>query len=241
MSIKKKLTRREFFKDTAIAGATVAVAGALPVANAEAAVKVPKKWNKEADVVIVGYGGAGASAAISAADAGAKVIVIEKAPKGEEGGNSRVSGNLWFAPAPVDKAITYMKAMSKGMIIPDDMLRVWADEMGKNVDWMRSIGGNPTLANPQSAFCSPEFPDFPGSESSKTYFATPGGWGQERTWKVLQAAVEKRKIEILYATPAKDLVQNPMTKEILGIVAEQGGKPITIKAKKSCHHDLWRL
>ena len=35
-------------------------------------------WQEEADVVIVGYGGAGATAAISAHDAGASVIVLEK-------------------------------------------------------------------------------------------------------------------------------------------------------------------
>ena len=119
------------------------------------------------------------------------------------------------------------------MVIPDDMLKVWADEMGKNADWVKSIGGNPVVAQPQSAFCSPEFPDFPGAESSKTYFATPGGWGQQRLWKVLQAAVEKRKVEVLNATAAKDLVQNPKTREILGVIAEREGKSFSIKAKRA--------
>ena len=36
-------------------------------------------WDEEADVVILGCGGAGAVAAITASDAGAKVIVVEKA------------------------------------------------------------------------------------------------------------------------------------------------------------------
>ena len=231
---KKTLTRREFFKDAAIAGAAVGATALLGNAQAEAApVPIPKKWNREADVVIVGYGGAGAAVAITAADAGAKVLIIEKAPKGEEGGNTRVSGNLWFNPTPVDKAVTYMKALAGGMTIPDDMLQVWAVEMEKNADWVKSIGGNPSLAKPQSAFCSPEFPDLPGADSSRTYFATPGGWGQERLWKVLQAAVIARKIDILFATAAKDLVQNPKTKEIIGVIASQGGKALSIKAKRA--------
>ncbi|HPX00412.1 MAG TPA: FAD-binding protein, partial [Sedimentibacter sp.] len=46
-------------------------------------------WHGEYDVVVVGYGGAGATASIEAADQGAKVLLIEKAPKGEEGGNTR--------------------------------------------------------------------------------------------------------------------------------------------------------
>ncbi len=230
---KNKMTRREFLKDAAIASAAVAATTALSTTPTEAAVSIPKKWDKAVDVVVIGYGGAGASVAITAADAGTKVLIIEKAPEGEEGGNTRVAGNLWFNPTPAGKAITYMKAMADGMPIPDDILTVWADEMGKNADWVKRIGGNPSLANPQSAFCSPEFPEFPGSDSSKTYFASPGGWGQERLWKVLQAAVNKRGIEVLFTTAAKNLVQDPKTRDILGVIAERGGKPFAIKAKRA--------
>jgi 3-oxosteroid 1-dehydrogenase len=47
--------------------------------TAEAAAP-PKRWDREADVVCVGYGGAGAVTAITAADLGASVIIIEKLP-----------------------------------------------------------------------------------------------------------------------------------------------------------------
>jgi succinate dehydrogenase/fumarate reductase flavoprotein subunit len=39
---------------------------------------VPETWDKEADVVVVGYGGAGAATAITAADEGATVLLLEK-------------------------------------------------------------------------------------------------------------------------------------------------------------------
>jgi len=42
-----------------------------------APVSIPKKWDYEADVVIVGGGTAGLPAAWVAADAGAKVCVLE--------------------------------------------------------------------------------------------------------------------------------------------------------------------
>ncbi len=226
-----KITRREFIKSTAVAGAAVAGSGLF--AAPAAAAPIPTKWDKEADVVVVGFGGAGASTAIAATDAGAKVLILEKAPQGEEGGNTRVSGNLWFNPQPADKAITYLKAMADGFTIPDDMIQVWADEMGKNADWVKSIGGQPVLAQPQSAFCSPEFPELPGSDCSQTYFQSPGGWAGEKLWKVLQAAVTSRKIEVLYATPAKELIQNPDTKEIVGVIADSAGKPIAIKANRA--------
>ena len=41
---------------------------------------VPSNWDTEAEVVIVGFGGAGAAASITASDLGAKVIILEKAP-----------------------------------------------------------------------------------------------------------------------------------------------------------------
>ena len=81
MSIKDKLVnRRDFFKGSAAAGVAVAVGGMAGGLMPEAAKAegVPAKWNKEVDVVIVGTGHAGLAAAITAADAGAKVVILEK-------------------------------------------------------------------------------------------------------------------------------------------------------------------
>ncbi len=59
---------------------SLAAALALPMAGVKA-VELTKdiKWDKEADVVVVGFGGAGACAAIEAHDAGAKVLIIDEA------------------------------------------------------------------------------------------------------------------------------------------------------------------
>ena len=58
----KGVSRRTFIKGT-VAGAGAVAAFGLGSVKTEAAV-IPKKWNKEADVVVIGYGGAGACAAI---------------------------------------------------------------------------------------------------------------------------------------------------------------------------------
>ena len=42
--------------------------------------RVPDKWHYEADIIVVGGGTAGLPAAITAADAGAKVAVLEIMP-----------------------------------------------------------------------------------------------------------------------------------------------------------------
>ena len=53
----------------------------------------------EADVIVIGAGAAGLSAAIAAAEAGASVVVVEKQP--EVGGNTLISGGYFAAVDPL--------------------------------------------------------------------------------------------------------------------------------------------
>jgi len=193
-------------------------------------VKPITKWAKEADVVVVGYGAAGVATAITAHDAGAKVLILEKAPKGEEGGNSRVAGQGWCDLTPVDTAITYFNALCGPYTVEQEIVRAWAEEMGKNADWVRGLGGGAVeiAKGPDGA----EFPELPGAECVRMY-SVDGTIGFEKLWKVLKASVEKRNIEVLYATPGKELIQDSQSKEIIGIKAEAEGAPFNIKARKA--------
>ena len=49
------------------------------------------EWDVPADVVVIGFGG-GLAAAVTAHELGAKDLMLEKAPEGQEGGNTRVAG-----------------------------------------------------------------------------------------------------------------------------------------------------
>src|SRR5438105_15710741 len=50
------------------------------------------------DVVVVGAGNAGLCAALSARETGARVLVLEKAPRAERGGNTAFTGGLLRFP-----------------------------------------------------------------------------------------------------------------------------------------------
>src|SRR5206468_1667004 len=78
-------------------------------------------WDREVDVVVLGSGAAGLSAALTAAVSGASVVVFEKAPT--LGGTTATSGGIVWVPAhdrlpgedlPVDDAVTYLRAQSRG-------------------------------------------------------------------------------------------------------------------------------
>lgn len=97
MSDEKKQTeisRRNFLKATgavtATTGLALATLGLTASKSVAAEVPMPKKWDESYDVVVVGSGFAGLSAAIEAKNANASVVVLEKMPVA--GGNSTING-----------------------------------------------------------------------------------------------------------------------------------------------------
>ena len=191
---------------------------------------LPEKWDKEADVVIVGFGGAGAAAAITAQDLGARVLMLEKAPEGEEGGNTRIAGQGYLQVDEVDKAATYLNALCGPYPVPQTIVRTWATEVHGNNDWVTSIGGDPQEHQHQPEGI--EFPELPGADCAHK-FHNGDILGYSNTWKFFESAVKRRPIEILYESPGCELIQDGITKEILGVRAEQRGKRLYMKARKA--------
>ena len=189
---------------------------------------VPSNWDTEAEVVIVGFGGAGAAASITASDLGAKVIILEKAPQGRHGGNTKVAAQGYLNPDSIEGAVAYLTAMCGPYEVPEDMVQVWAEEVCQNNDWITSIGGDPQEHQFQVGI---EYPELPGSESTHK-FHHGDILGYSETWKFFDQAVQERPIEILYETPGKELIQNDITKEIIGVKAIRDGKPYYVKATK---------
>jgi len=73
-----------------------------------------QKWDQEVDVVVAGYGLAGAIAAIEAHDAGVRVLILEK---GEyPGGLSILSGGAMKCISNVPKATDYLRSISGGRV-----------------------------------------------------------------------------------------------------------------------------
>ncbi len=191
---------------------------------------LPESWDVEADVVVVGFGAAGVAAAVTAHDLGAKVVILEKAPEGEEGGNTRVAGQGYLNTSSTESAIAYLTALCGPFTVPEKMVQVWAEEMCLNNDWLKGLGGDPQ--EHQHPPVGIEFPELPGSDCVHKFHDGPT-YGYSNTWKMFERLVKERPITVLYETPGKELIQHDITKEILGVRAHQGSQTITVKARKA--------
>src|SRR3984893_19009859 len=107
----------------------------------ENAPSVPQHWDTEADVVVVGLGAAGVAASVTAHDLGAETIILEKAPEGQEGGNTRVAGQGYLNTSDAGEAAAYLTALCGPFAVPETMVRVWAEEMWRDNDWLGRPGG----------------------------------------------------------------------------------------------------
>ncbi|MDD9876859.1 MAG: FAD-binding protein [Magnetovibrio sp.] len=84
------------------------------------------EWDETFDVVCVGYGFAGAAAAVAAHDAGARVLLLEKMP--DPGGISICSAGGVRISRDAEASFQYLKATNAGTT-PDAMLRALARDM----------------------------------------------------------------------------------------------------------------
>lgn len=120
-----------------------------PLAVKKEPVKTDKKIDST-DIVIVGAGAAGFTAAITAHDAGAKVILVEKNPL--TGGNSMLSAGGMNAAATKmqtkknikDSAdLMFKDTMTGGKNVNNPALvKILAEKSAESVDWLTSIGAD---------------------------------------------------------------------------------------------------
>ncbi len=129
------------------------------------------KWDREAEVVVIGSGGSGLTAAIVAHDHGAKVAVIERSDK--VGGETILSGGMIWIPLnhhqgeigisdSRDEAVAYVKRIAAGRM-PDALIETYIDsgpKMVHHIEERTPVKFKPSL-----------FPDY----HSELYGGKPGG------------------------------------------------------------------
>ena len=108
---------------------------------------LPEQWDREVDVVVLGSGAAGLTAATLAHDGGADVLLLEKADL--IGGTTGVSGGMPWVPmnhhmADVnvddsrDDALTYIRRLTHGREPDPSLVEMYVDTAPEVVEYLES-------------------------------------------------------------------------------------------------------
>lgn len=188
-----------------------------------------KEVEEDYDVVIVGAGGAGLSAAIEAKIAGANVVVLEKMPMA--GGNTLLSGGEYAAPnnwlqekeGIEDNVDIFIEDMLKGgdNVGNPELVRVVAENALEGAEWLRDVVGV-TWEDELMFF---------GGHSIKRSLIPLDASGKEIITKQL-AKAESLDIPILLNTKATDLILDSEGK-VIGVNAESEDTNYTFNTNKS--------
>lgn len=215
-----------------------------------------EKWDFETDIAIIGFGAAGACAAIEAKEAGAKVMLFERGSgsggaSGLSGGEIYIGGNggtkaqrdAGFEDSTEDFA-TYLK-MAGGPCADEAKCDLYAEEALNHFAWLKTQGipyrGN-YLPGKQIEPMDDSTLIWSGSEAAAPFceHAKPAprghviqhmGWGGGRPMMdILEKRVRDLGVEIVTDARALALIQDG--DRIIGAVLNIDNKPHFVKAIK---------
>lgn len=214
------------------------------------------EWDHEADLVVVGFGGAGAAAGLAGAELGATVLILEKQPEGRHTPSTSMSGGIVMATNDIERATVYLDRCAGGMI-PIEVSRAWATKGIDLVQWLDQVGADLALERIGGA----EHPEFEGAEAIESWAQSrpstrvpPGTMAREHKpgapvnvsadagparsarrigqeyFASLRNAVRLRpEVGVWYSTPARHLIQDD-GRRIVGVEAWRGGRTVRIRA-----------
>lgn len=211
-------------------------------------------YDLEADVVVVGLGAAGGCAAIEACDAGADVLVLERASGG--GGTSANSGGLIYmgGGTPVQKECGFedsVEEMFKFLMYAsapsacEEKIRPFCEESVAHFHWLEAQGVPFKRTFWKEPGMEPPTDDclvFSGGENCHPFVdvAKPAPRAHKAQaphaagaflMQSLLATVEDRPLRIETDTGAETLIQDEHGR-VVGVVAKTAGAERTVRAKR---------
>ena len=222
MDEKKGLSRRDFVKVTAAGvGAAALLNGFNPK---DVMAKLPKKWDADVDVVIVGAGGAGLAAAVQITSQGKSVILLEKMPT--YGGSSLICGGaLAFAGTDLQASenvkdsndLFYKDLMKVGenANVPA-LVKAYVDNQLETYEWLKKAGVKFLKLGIASGMSVP-----------RSHVVVPAD-----LLKVLNNAAKTQGVKTMMSTAASRLVVDEKTGKVRGVQATSKGKTVFYGAKK---------
>jgi succinate dehydrogenase/fumarate reductase flavoprotein subunit len=197
----------------------------------------------EYEVVVVGYGCAGGVAAIEAADAGARVLLVEKMP--HLGGLTMLSSGYARVATDAAGAAAYLLATSGGRVeasLAEALARGMTELPGYLCDLGRAVDAevHMSLGADQATYETADLYDWPGREALgwAGIKAVPGfkgyPWAYQRTrgealMRTLEGNVAARPIDVWFEAPAQRLLVEDGA--VAGVLVERQGMPVEVAAR----------
>jgi fumarate reductase flavoprotein subunit len=178
--------------------------------------------NTEADIAVIGSGVAGLSAAATAVEGGAKVIVFEK--QRALGGTSNFFGGLFAVESEMqrERYITYSRDEAFKNIMEYShwranprLIRAFVDQSAETISWLQQQG----VKFHETGINMPNAPH--------TYH--PVKDRGEAVIKALATTAKEKGAIIKLVTPVKKLIRDH--ERITGVIAEEEDREITVTAK----------
>lgn len=197
-----------------------------------------ESWDYEADVIVIGFGGAGAAAALEAHSQGKKVIIVERF---NGGGATKISGGVVYAGGGTSlqeslgiddspkEMYRYLQQEVQG-VVSDDVLQAFCDESSENFNWLKQQGVefNGSMCPEKTSYPSNRhYFYYSGNESFEPYSskAKPAPRGHRAfgkgvsgraLFKPLQRAVLHRGIQLIQQGRACGLIVDK-GKRVIGV------------------------
>jgi urocanate reductase len=218
------------FKE-AVEGSLAAAGVTLVASMAKGSIQAEDRFASEQnfDVVVIGSGGAGFSAAITAKNAGANVVIIEKMPT--VGGNSLITGGQMNVPGNwvqqkmgiEDSIELFVKDTLKGgdNLGDPEMVQILAEQALPAAEWLRDYIKVDFYPNQLFQF---------GGHSVKRALIPRNHTGAEWISKFM-AKTDELQIPIHTRTRAKALIKD-QSGRVIGVEAEKNGQKIVYNAKR---------
>jgi len=185
----------------------------------------------ETDVIVIGSGASGLAAAVTAAEAGARVIVFEK--ERSLGGTSNFFNGMFAVESEMqrERYITYSRDEAFKRIMEYShwranarLVRAFVDESGSTISWLREKGV-------EFLDATINMPDAP-----RTYHVVKGQGAA--VVKALAESAKEKGVDLRLAIPVKKILKQASPgmapsggDRISGVVVEQDGVDIQVASK----------
>lgn len=216
------------------------------------------QWDKETDVVVVGFGGAGGCAAIEAADAGAEAIIFELAS--DSGGSTALSSAEIYmggnGGTRVQKAcgfedttedmVTYMM-MAAGPQADEEKIRNYCENSTAHFEWLVGLGVpfKDSFHEERAIMCLTDDgllvtgseKAYPFAQAAKPCprghnLYVEGDNGGPLFMKIVTENVDRRDaISVEYETRVLTLITDD-DDAVVGVVIRQNQKELNVRARK---------